>query len=56
MNQTSYKRERDRDFMTLSYSLKRELLNAFPVLRNENAFQFPGVRSGDAFLGIEYAI
>jgi len=56
MNQTSYKRERDRDFMTLSYSLKRELLNAFPVLQKETAFPFPGMRNGDAFLGIEYAI
>jgi hypothetical protein len=33
----SYKRERDRDIVTLFYFLTREMLNVFHILENENA-------------------
>jgi hypothetical protein len=36
----SYKRERDRDVVTLLYSMTRKMLNALPVFENGNASPF----------------
>ncbi len=40
----SYKRERDRDVVTLLYSMTCKMLNAFPVFENGNASPIPCFR------------